>query len=92
MKVFPVHPSNHKWRKAVPWSLVEDHESQAKRNHSQSLGRLAERGGLDPVELWAVIRDVSWSDPMVRAMSVEEAKKIIDEWIQADTSGKQHTL
>ena len=39
----------------VPWSLVAPHETQARRNHAQSLSRLAERGGLSWRELHAVI-------------------------------------
>ena len=33
---------------AIPWSMIRPHERQAERNHSQSLERLAQRGGLDP--------------------------------------------
>lgn len=48
---------------SVPWSLVEPFERQAQANHGQSLERLAERGGLSPFELWAVMhscpRDVA---------------------------------
>lgn len=38
---------------SVPFELL--HESQAKANHSQTLQRLAERGGLYPSEMIAVI-------------------------------------
>jgi hypothetical protein len=41
--------------KAIPWSLIEPHERQAERNQSQTLKRLAERGGLSPCEAVAVI-------------------------------------
>lgn len=44
----------------VPWSLLEAHEKQALRNHDQSLQRLAERGGLSPCEMVAVIEDRQW--------------------------------
>ena len=44
----------------VPWALVAPHEAQAHRNHSQSLRRLAERGGLGPCELVAVLHDRPW--------------------------------
>jgi alkanesulfonate monooxygenase SsuD/methylene tetrahydromethanopterin reductase-like flavin-dependent oxidoreductase (luciferase family) len=44
----------------VPWALVEPHERQARANHYQTLARLAERGGLDPCELWAVVHDMAW--------------------------------
>lgn len=47
---------------SVPWRLVAPFETQAQRNHSQTLQRLAERGGLDPVELWAVMHGMGWRD------------------------------
>jgi hypothetical protein len=40
--------------KTVPWSLLAPHEAQARKNHDQSLARLAERGGLDPTEMVAL--------------------------------------
>jgi hypothetical protein len=47
--------------RSVPWSLLEPHEQQAKWNHGgQTLKRLAERGGLDPTEMLAVLEDRPW--------------------------------
>lgn len=43
--------------RSVPWNLVAPHEEQAHRNHGQTLGRLAARGGLSPAELVAVLED-----------------------------------
>lgn len=48
--------------RSVPWSLVEPHAAQAKTNHSQTLERLAERGGLSPAELWCLVHDKSLSE------------------------------
>ena len=42
--------------RSVPWSLVAPHARQAEHNHSQTLERLAQRGGLSPAELVAVLR------------------------------------
>jgi hypothetical protein len=42
---------------SVPWDLVAPHEARAWKNHWQTLERLAERGGLSPHELVAVLRD-----------------------------------
>lgn len=50
-KDFPYCPAS------VPLAFVEPHEQQAKENHHQTLSRLAERGGLDPVELLSVLND-----------------------------------
>jgi hypothetical protein len=46
--------------RSVPWSMVEPFELQAQDNHQQSLQRLAERGGLSPAELMAVLRGEQW--------------------------------
>lgn len=45
----------------VSWEIVVPHEEQAHRNHGQSLARLAERGGLSPAELLAVLEDRAWT-------------------------------
>jgi len=50
-KGFPTH---------VKWSELS--ESQAQKNHSQSLGRLAERGGLSPSEIVGNIKGIGWCD------------------------------
>lgn len=48
--------------RSVPWKLVEPHAAQAWDNHEQTLERLAERGGLDPCELWCVVHGKHWRD------------------------------
>jgi hypothetical protein len=42
--------------------MLAPHEEQARRNHSQTLQRLAERGGLGPNEMLAVMDGVDWGD------------------------------
>jgi len=44
----------------VPWEFVAEHERQALSNHSQTVNRLAERGGLSLWELWCVVHDCAW--------------------------------
>jgi hypothetical protein len=39
----------------VPWDFIAPHEAQALRNHSQTLKRLAERGGLNAAEALDVV-------------------------------------
>ncbi len=56
-KRFPILQSPDRLPQSVPWSIVEPHRRQAERNHSQTLERLAERGGLSWAELIAVITD-----------------------------------
>ena len=58
--MFPVLLSNRydsEGLACVPLALVLPHEAQAQSNHGQSLRRLAERGGLSPAELAAVLED-----------------------------------
>lgn len=45
---------------AVPLSLMKRFEHQAQRNHDQSIERLAERGGLDANEAFAVLSGLSY--------------------------------
>jgi len=56
----------------VPLAIVLQHERQAKKNHSQTVQRLAERGGLSASELAAVLDDRDW-----RAMPEHEAWEAI---------------
>lgn len=48
----------------VPWSLVAPNERKAMLNHGgQTLERLAQRGGLSPLELYAVVSDRGFKWP-----------------------------
>ena len=47
-----------KWDRTVPFSMLS--EAQAQENHSQTLKRLAERGGLVPSEAIAIINGGGW--------------------------------
>ena len=40
--------------------MLAPHEARAVANHGQSLQRLADRGGLDPTEILAVMEDRAW--------------------------------
>jgi hypothetical protein len=65
-KTFPIMHGDY--LRSIPLSLIAPHEQQADRNHSQTLRRLAERGGLSPCEAVAVIRDRPWkADPYAEA-------------------------
>lgn len=50
---FPILGSSE----TLPWSVIEPHEKQARENHSQTLRRLAERGGLSWTEALLVLND-----------------------------------
>lgn len=44
----------------IPWAMIAPHEAQAQSNHSQSLERLAQRGGLGASEAIDIIEGRSW--------------------------------
>ena len=70
--------------RGVPWALVEPHEAQAQSNHSQTLERLSQRGGLSPLELWCVVNDKKWHDKgdMTEAKAIEWLRTIDGvEWL-----------
>jgi hypothetical protein len=46
----------------LPWEMILPHDKQARRNHDQTLQRLAERGGLSACEALAVLEDRSWHE------------------------------
>lgn len=48
------------WEQYVPYGLLLPHEEQAMVNHSQTLERLKERGGLSYHEMLCVIEDKKW--------------------------------
>jgi len=80
-KTFPVHPTEHHWRKTIPFRLIKPYEDRVRRNHSQSLERLAQRGGLGAIELYAAIREIPLNEAM-RNVSAEDARRIINQWIK----------
>lgn len=71
------------WPDFVPWKMIEPFEHQAKHNHSQSLKRLAERGGLSPLEMYAVFKEIDW--PELRKLGMtndEQAIYYIKLWLE----------
>ena len=67
--------SAREYQKRFVWCPLEIpmdflNEEWAQKNHSQSLERLAERGGLDPTEVIANIEHRSW-----KKMDIAEALK-----------------
>jgi hypothetical protein len=57
-RMFPIMGSE--FIKAIPWDVIAPHEMQAGSNHSQTLERLAQRGGLSVNEACAVLDGVAW--------------------------------
>lgn len=71
--------------RSLPWSIVAPHERQCQKNHGgQTLEGLANRGGLDPTELYAVLHDQPW-----REMPMEEAVEFLKGLVRStDRVGK----
>lgn len=46
----------------VPWGMLLPYEKQAMTNHSQTLRRLAERGGLCPEEMAGIMQGLRWRE------------------------------
>lgn len=67
---------------SVPWGLLDPHEHQARLNHSQSLKRLAERGGLAPDEMVAILTGRPWRDvrKIGKVEAVNELKRLLAEY------------
>ena len=85
-KLFPVMFQSRDQRvlgipELIDWDFVEPHREQAMRNHDQSLERLAERGGLTPCELLAVLENRKWQ-AMSDVAAANRLKAILKERTQ----------
>lgn len=69
-------------RRSIPFSLAKAHEAQMRRNHSQTADELNGRGGLCPIELWAVLNDADypWNQPVDEAAILEDIERIVSDW------------
>lgn len=76
MELFPIMMDGRR-TEYIPYSLIECHETQAIKNHSQTLKRLAERSGLDYVEALAVLEDRPY-----KRMKNETAREMVQELIR----------
>lgn len=66
--------------------MIAPHEEQARRNHDQSLQRLAERGGLTADEALAILEDRRHRD-----MPIVEANEAICRLIECWNRRAEHT-
>lgn len=74
--------------RSVPWAFVEQFREQAEHNHSQTLERLAQRGGLCPEEMWIAAHGRRYGDiayvveadaiAWLNQALVDFAKKLVD--------------
>jgi hypothetical protein len=61
----------------IAWRIIEPHREQANINHGQTLERLAQRGGLSPDELVAVLEDRKW-----HKMKLVDAQNTLNEIVK----------
>jgi len=47
---------------SIPWVAIAPFEAQAKINHQQSIEKLADRGGLSPIEAYFVMTGRNWDN------------------------------
>lgn len=71
----------------VPFSMIQEHESQCFINHGQSPHRLKERGGLSWDEMWAVVHDIHWNQSPFK--SPDEAKDKMIEFAKSWQPSKE---
>lgn len=62
----------------VPWELLDACTVRIRANHGQSIERLAERGGLDPAELCAILEDRNYAPMPFEKANKRLASLIID--------------
>lgn len=78
-RTFPIISTGHR----VPYAFVEQFARRLDHNHSQSVNRLAERGGLSWVELYFAMtsKPIPWASQINRQFPFEEqVRKAIAEW------------
>lgn len=63
----------------VPWEFLAPHEAQALRFHTQTIKRLAERGGLGPSEMLAVVEDRNYQR-MEESRAVDVLLVLVADW------------
>ncbi len=68
---------------SVPWEFMAPHEAQARKNHGQTLERLAERGGLGCAEAWVIVHGLKHMDILHEEHKrkwIELAERVNREW------------
>jgi len=80
---FPVLNPKGNMPLCVPWGFIEPHREQAYKNHHQTLETLASRGGLDPIEMLAVVTGQGWKDwtPPLYNEAVAKLLELLSRWI-----------
>lgn len=72
--------------RSVPWDFLEPHAPQAIANHDQTLDKLASRGGLSPLEIYAVVNSLGLI-PFVRGRTMTNKQAMA--WIKEQLFDRQ---
>lgn len=64
----------------IPFAMIEPHEAQAKRNHGQTLERLAQRGGLAASEALDIIEGRRWGSAKVCIENEHYLINLVRKW------------
>lgn len=59
---------------SVPWEVMLPHESISQKNHGQSIGEIARRGGFGCAEAYCIVNDIEHSD-LREGIGYQEARK-----------------
>ncbi len=66
---------------SIPLAMIVPHERQARRNHNQTLDRLAPRGGLSALEAVFVLADADWRPTgLTEAEASTVLKRLVTAW------------
>jgi hypothetical protein len=71
---------------SVPWRMIEPYRDMADCNHGQTLERLAQRGGLGPGELRAIVECKTIREAEDAGLFDRDSDNVawVKEWIHAD--------
>ena len=77
---FPIHSGSRREMPGMPNTVRWDalNELQARKNHGQTLERLAERGGLSPTEMMCNVARIGLYGINYRQITVEEQMNFIN--------------
>jgi hypothetical protein len=67
---------------SIPWDAIAPYEGHALENHQQSLERLAQRGGLDPIEAYMVMTGRRWKGETFTQEFEKEACAFLDKLVR----------
>lgn len=74
--------------KEIPWAMIAPHDAQARSNHSQSLERLAQRGGLAACEALDILEGRRWGSAKPCVENDAYLVRLVEAWNAAQAAAK----